>query len=106
MLFNSIVPARCRIPECDGNNATHVYQTDWLRNALPYKHDRPMKCRRYASSNQTSSNLPQNYCPKSLFNETDVIDCHEFVFKSDEHRIIKEVGFSFSIILFNYEMRV
>lgn len=82
---------RCRIPNCDGQNGTSAYNSVWLQNAIPFKNNRPEKCLRYGQS-QTLSNDSSGFCPKLLFNETVTIKCDQFIFKTDEHRIMKEVS--------------
>lgn len=73
------------------------YQTNWLSYTIPYKNNRPEKCARYGSTNQTVHSI-QEQCSKTLFNESQIIGCDEFIFKTDEHRIMKEVGKHFMIL--------
>lgn len=68
-------------------NAT-TYDQDWLSNAIPYKNGRPEKCLRYGALHGPAFD---GQCPKSLFNESNVIGCDEYVFKTDEYRIMREV---------------
>lgn len=78
---------RCAIPECESINAT-IYDQNWLSHAIPFKNGRPEKCSRYGATHQLATD---EQCPKFLFNESNVIGCNEFVFKTDEYRIIREV---------------
>ncbi|XP_055315112.1 organic cation transporter protein-like [Sitodiplosis mosellana] len=79
---------RCAIPECEWLNNT-IYDQNWLSHAIPFKNGRPKKCSRFGTSHQSA---PDGQCPKSLFNESNVIGCNEYVFKTDEYRIMREFG--------------
>lgn len=37
-------------------------------------------------------NNSTNTCPKFLFDDTNIIHCDQLIFKTDEHRIMKEVS--------------
>lgn len=85
MLFTYFV-FRCVIPECEFRNTTDYYQ-DWLKSAIPFKNGRPEKCSRYATLHQSNP----GQCPTSLFNQSEIVNCNEFVYKSNEYRIMREV---------------
>lgn len=84
--------SRCKVPECD--KSIGGFSEPWLRYAVPFKNNRPEKCVRYNYNNtraiDTSSGSEQ--CLASIFNQSDVIKCNDFIFKTDEHRIMKEVN--------------
>lgn len=82
---------RCSIPECESINATKFNQ-EWLSNAIPYKNGRPEKCSRYAFAHQSSPLQTHESCSESLFNRSEIIGCMDHVFKTNEHRIMKEVS--------------
>lgn len=78
------------IPECDRNNDTKHFIQPWLEDAIPYKNNRPEKCARFNDSHEII--FPSDQCPKSLFNQSVIVGCNNtFIFKTNEHRIIKEV---------------
>lgn len=89
---------RCKIPGCDLSVENNNYNQSWLRDAIPYKHGRPAKCLRYKST--VNSNLSEltttpggeQSCPAVTFDRSQVIQCNEFIFKTNEHRISKEVN--------------
>lgn len=81
---------RCRIPECESLNATD-YNTDWLNHAIPLKNGRPDKCSRYAASHAPIT-FQSKHCSPSMFNQSDIINCNQYVFKTDEYRIMREVS--------------
>lgn len=86
MVFRS---NRCRIPECEPSNVT-VHDPDWLNYAIPFRNGRPEKCSRYAASHASIA-YRSEYCTPSLFNQSEIIRCNEYVFKTNEYRIMKEV---------------
>lgn len=92
--FNSAIVlaiCRCRIPECDVDDN---HDQHWLRNAIPHQFgddDSPQKCVRYNLVKTRPPNETDEFCPASVFNTSDVIPCNDFVFRTDEHRIMKEV---------------
>lgn len=86
---------RCFIPECESINATKFNQ-EWLSNAIPNKNGRPEKCSRYAIAHQSNPLQTHESCSESLFNRSEIIGCMDYVFKTDEHRIMKEVSFVFT----------
>lgn len=66
-----------------------VYDQKWLSHAIPFKNGRPEKCSRYVAVSHEPAIDGQ--CPKTLFNESNVIGCTEFIFRSNEYRIMREV---------------
>lgn len=85
---------RCRINECDLDGKSALYAENWIPNAIPYDDGQPEKCLRY-SINATSAKLQlvsnSDECPANLFDRTKVVKCDDFVFKTDEHRVIRQV---------------
>jgi hypothetical protein len=89
---------RCRIPECDGTEAS--FQPDWLRNAVPFRqHDArsvPWRCRRFAPRNSSllSENAERNdsSCSPQNFDNSSVIRCDAWVYDGEETTILREVG--------------
>lgn len=86
---------RCRVPECDLANET-VYLDSWLKEAIPHKNNRIQKCLRYATNVTAAARLATSgeggRCPADIFDRSKVERCDDFVFKTNEHRIIREVG--------------
>lgn len=83
---------RCKIPECDGPDpAGQVYEPEWLRFTIPYKHDTdtPRKCQRYAL---LSAPMNGTKCASSEFdaNTTELCD-NGWVFEDRENTIGTEV---------------
>lgn len=79
---------RCKIPECD-NNVTE-YSPIWLKNAVPYRHNEPEKCYRYATKMHGNSSIHQ--CSLDEFDNTNRMKCDEFVYKTNEVTILNEVS--------------
>lgn len=52
-----------------------------------------MKCSRYNATRVINSTNADT-CPEYYFNKSEIISCNEFVFKTNEHRILKEVRFT------------
>ncbi|XP_045499111.1 organic cation transporter protein-like [Colias croceus] len=71
------VPHRCRIPECGETSKSDLLEPSWIFNAIPDG----SSCERYASSNMGTGSL--NYCPANLFNQSQTLDCEEFVYARD-----------------------
>lgn len=82
--------SRCRIPECD---VSSEYQESWLPNAIPYERNtgKYQKCLRFGTS-ENGSRIDDDSCSAARFDRSNVLRCDQFVFKSDEHRIMKEVS--------------
>lgn len=85
-----LILIRCLIPECEYPNATDFNQ-DWLKYAIPYKHNRPEKCSRYEAA-QHPIEFYLGQCTGALFNQSSITNCNQFVFKTNEYRIMKEVS--------------
>lgn len=60
----------------------------WVRNAVPFRENKPWKCRRFKKT--TNINFNRNECTAS-FNSQEAENCDEWVFASDEVTIVKEV---------------
>lgn len=88
---------RCRIPECDLTGDAAVYDESWLDRAIPSEKNRLKKCLRYntnitiAARLATSGGVDDERCPAIIFDRNDVIRCDDFVFKTNERRLIQEV---------------
>lgn len=88
---------RCRIPECEGTEAT--FNPDWLQNAVPFhQHDArsvPRRCLRFASRNSsllrddTERNVTS--CSPESFDNRSVFRCDEWVYDGDETTVLREV---------------
>lgn len=78
-------------------NDSAVYDTDWLSAAIPADpklHGRSANCLRYGSVNAstTINGLKTgNQCSANMFNRSQTIKCHDFVFKSNERRLLQQV---------------
>ena len=83
---------RCKIPECDSMAGTANYDQPWIRNAIPFKNDRPQKCLRFAQARNDSELGDRQVCSAELFNTSVTERCNEFVFKTDEVNILNEFG--------------
>ncbi|KDR22929.1 Organic cation transporter protein, partial [Zootermopsis nevadensis] len=87
---------RCRIPECDGAEAT--FQPEWLQNAVPFHQQDsrsvPWRCRRFAPRNFSalSENSQRNYssCSPESFDNSTVIRCDEWIYDGEETTILRE----------------
>ncbi|XP_039759613.1 solute carrier family 22 member 3-like [Pararge aegeria] len=82
ILSSAAIPHRCRIPECGENNKLHVYNPEWILNVVPEAKSGLSSCSRYAS-NGLGINGSLDYCPASLFNQTDLIGCEDYVYAND-----------------------
>lgn len=99
----------CFISECDTNgnltsksgqfpNAVFgnlTFEPPWLPNVVPYKHEKPTKCRRYErrpSENTTHLRSARgDKCPADDYNHAVEVKCDRFVYKTDEVTILNEV---------------
>lgn len=90
----------CRIPECDLAGEAAVYDESWLQRAIPMEKNRLKKCLRYntnitiAARQATSGDGgidTVERCPAIIFDPNDVIRCNDFVFKTNEQRLIQQV---------------
>lgn len=78
---------RCKIPECDMLN--NQYKTDWLKYAVPYKNDNPVKCYRYEYKNATEIDI----CSSKNFNLFNEFKCNNFIYENDEETtLVKAVN--------------
>lgn len=54
------------------------------------------KCVRYATNVTAAARLATSgeggRCPADIFDRSQVVKCDDFVFKTNEHRLIREVG--------------
>jgi hypothetical protein len=88
---------RCRIPECEGTEAT--FYPDWLQNAVPFhQHGAryvPRRCLRFASRNlsllgdDTEGNVSS--CSPESFDNRSFVRCDEWVYAEEETTILREV---------------
>jgi hypothetical protein len=91
---------RCRIPGCDGKEAT--FRPDWLQNAVPfYQHDGrsvPRRCLRYEPRNFTflseNTELNDSSCSPESFDNNSVISCEGWIYDGEETTILREVGYN------------
>ncbi len=82
---------RCKIPECDFPPLDD-YLPMWTRFAVPHSHNVPSKCLRYESIPLDSHNKRKsNNCDEMFFNDSYSVSCTEFIYKTDEVTILKEV---------------
>lgn len=76
------------IPECDNPNHTE-YTQKWVINAVPYHNDlTPLKCQRYQYRNESESD---KLCNINNFDTSQIVGCDNFIYKTDELTIVKEV---------------
>ncbi|CAH2241433.1 jg15630 [Pararge aegeria aegeria] len=69
-------PHRCRIPECGEVDKLHTFKPEWILNAIPTTDS---SCQRYSPLN-LESNGTLNDCPATIFNNSSVIACDEFIY--------------------------
>lgn len=73
-----------------------MYADTWLKEAIPHKNNRIQKCVRYATNVTAAARLATSgeggRCPADIFDRSNVVKCDDFVFKTNEHRLIREVG--------------
>jgi hypothetical protein len=89
---------RCRIPECEGTEAT--FNPDWIQNAVPFhQHDArpvPRRCLRFASRNLSllSDDTERNvtFCSPESFDNHSVFRCDEWVYDGEETTVLREWG--------------
>lgn len=86
------ISRRCKIPGCDVSNESSNYDQTWLADAIPFKHGHPVKCLRYKSTFNASDATNELSCPSVTFDRLQVLRCDEFIFKTNEHRLLKEVN--------------
>ncbi|CAH2218253.1 jg23260 [Pararge aegeria aegeria] len=92
MIFSSFInefifsaaatPHRCRISECGEDGKSHVYDPDWILNAVPESASGFASCERYVSSNP-GTNGTLDYCPVNLFDKSSTTGCDGFVYAKD-----------------------
>jgi len=93
----SLYCCRCRIPECEGTEAT--FNPDWIQNAVPFhQHDArsvPRRCLRFASRNLSllSDDTERNvtFCSPESFDNHSVFRCDEWVYDGEETTVLREV---------------
>lgn len=61
----------------------------WIRKAVPFKHEKPWKCKRFKPSSKAE--FSGNEC-RTSFNPHEEKDCDKWVFATDEVTIVKEVS--------------
>lgn len=84
--------ARCKIPECDFPPLDD-YLPNWTRFAIPHSHNVPSKCLRHESIAVDSHfKRKVNNCDEMFFNDTYSVRCTEFIYKTSELTILKEVS--------------
>lgn len=75
---------RCKIAECENTG-----QSNWTANAIPIEINGDLsQCKRYNRIN--NYNGVQN-CSAEMFNTSDIVECDEFVFNTEEVNILNEV---------------
>lgn len=83
---------RCIIPECDSPK-NDDYLPKWARFAIPHSHNVPAKCLRYESIPfHANFKGKTNHCEEMLFNDTYSVSCTEFIYKTDEVTVLREVS--------------
>ncbi|KAK7602883.1 hypothetical protein V9T40_006857 [Parthenolecanium corni] len=81
---------RCLVPECENANKSELqYMPSWIRKAVPFKHEKPWKCKRFKPSSKAE--FSGNEC-RTSFNPHEEKDCDKWVFATDEVTIVKEFG--------------
>lgn len=100
-----ILWGRCYIPECDDIEYSQ-YDTEWLKNAVPFMQSKPSKCYRYESTTNTEiipshitnsdrqTNIVNQFCAKEeSFNKSHIVRCNQdgLIFRTDEISIANEV---------------
>lgn len=84
---------RCKIPECDGlsseSGGSIEFRPSWLDLAIPKQNTTISSCLRYnTSADYPSDDIPStNECNANYFNRSEVINCHDVVYKTDEVNI-------------------
>nr|XP_034829485.1 solute carrier family 22 member 1-like [Maniola hyperantus] len=76
------IPHRCRITECGEYGKSHVYDPEWISNAVPESGSGFASCERYVSSNP-GINGSLDYCPENLFDKSSTTGCEGFVYARD-----------------------
>ncbi|XP_074033457.1 solute carrier family 22 member 4 [Leptinotarsa decemlineata] len=78
------VKYRCFIPECENITET-TYNPEWLKDFVPFQHELPSSCYRYALSNDGTCSRHN-----TVLNET--IRCDKFIFQREEITIVHDFG--------------
>lgn len=84
----------CAIPGCDDANGTTPagdYHAEWVKNAVPYQHNRPAGCLRYRNITDLSAG-GQQCAAASAFNRSQVDHCDRLVYETDELTIENAFG--------------
>ncbi|XP_037031646.1 organic cation transporter protein-like [Bradysia coprophila] len=77
---------RCRIPQCD-NAGSDLYKQDWLNFTTPLG----SKCTQYQfHGDDNYMEYVNNQCRGQYFNQSNVVHCHEFVYKTDSLTILND----------------
>lgn len=85
LLFSSY---RCKIQGCD-NGGVANFAPEWLHNVVPFDEDhKPASCQRYRALNFTRNS---QCAKKSHFNTSDVYECSDFVWETDEVTLVNTV---------------
>lgn len=96
-MFNVLNILRCIIPECENVTNTE-YNTNWMQNAIPMENSAPAKCLRYGSNDEMINTTDEidhingntDFCPRQLFNQSNVIRCDQFAYKTNKMSIVSE----------------
>lgn len=91
------LPLSCFIPECEAID-TKTYEPSWLPNAIRYTDKgKPLECNRYDRYKKPTIHLFPEICPADYFNQSNEIECNEFIYKTGEVSIMNDVSAYFCI---------
>lgn len=84
---------RCQIPECESSQPGDFYPP-WLPNAVPHKDLMPLSCYRYdIIRDLTTDDQLVEFCDAQiLFNQSAVVKCDNFIYRTDELSILNAVN--------------
>lgn len=92
---------RCFIPECETHDQSKLhFMAPWVRNAVPFRENKPWKCKRFKNAINTKFN--KNECT-AYFNFHEVENCREWVFATDEVTIVREV--CIALLIYHYKKK-
>ncbi|KAG4070683.1 hypothetical protein HA402_013603 [Bradysia odoriphaga] len=87
-MFTSVT--RCRIPQCD-NGGSDPYKHDWLKFTTPSVDGVPSKCTQYQfRGDDNYMEYVNNQCREPYFNQSTVVHCHEYVYKTEPLTILND----------------
>ncbi|XP_022187294.2 solute carrier family 22 member 21 isoform X2 [Nilaparvata lugens] len=94
-IFSTGIPDyRCLVPECENETESPKFSPPWLRSAVPMEAEsgsgHPAQCMRFRPLMNCTDGGLVDRCTADLFDHSDPIRCHQFVFREHERTVASE----------------